>query len=106
MLRLLAGVTLLRGEPARERLAIVVKDHSGERLDLASNHDPMAVALVSIGGLILSIEHGARWIESAAQRPAADAVNETRRYPLVAASGRKPLQLRYELVAQFIVGVQ
>src|SRR5262245_29011685 len=62
MLRLLAGVTLLRRKPARERLAIVVEDDSGKRFDFTSNHDPMTVALVTIGRVILSIKHGTRRI--------------------------------------------
>ena len=55
MLCLLTGILLLGGEPARERFAIVVKDHPGERNDFAHNCDPMAVALVLVARLILTI---------------------------------------------------
>src|SRR5262249_10303868 len=102
----LAGITLLGGNPARERLAIVVEDHSGERLDFASNHDPMTVALVTIGRVILSIKHSARRIKGAAQRLAADTVHEARHVSVGGNVRSKLLQLRYELITQYIVGIE
>src|SRR5437867_7540965 len=99
MICLLTGISLLGGVPTGKRLAIVVKDHSGERHDVARDPDPMAVALVLVTRLVLAVEHGTRRVERAAQRSPEDAVDES---GLIAHGCRirmQPMQLGYELVA-------
>src|SRR5438552_304797 len=99
MLRLLGGVSPLRGEPARERLAVLVKDHAAKWDYLAIDHHPMAMALVLIAGFVLPVEHGARWIKRAAQRPTVNAINETCLISGCHRVGTKVVDLIHERIA-------
>src|SRR6185437_10726127 len=67
VLCLVARVALLRCEPARQRLAVVVVDDALQRKHRAIDDDAMAVAFLPIAGLLASVENRAGGIQRSAQ---------------------------------------
>src|SRR5712691_3416969 len=97
--RLLTGVAVLRGEPARQRLAVVVIDDAVERAHLSPHHDPVTMAF-------LAVEHGAWRIERAAQSSPVHAIDEAR-----AIAGGRPRRLEQaelvdERVAELVIRIE
>ena len=78
MFDLAVGIAELLGEPARERLAIVVENAAVERKNRALDVNAMAVAIVVVKGEGFAIEHGARGVEARTKRMSEDAIGKGR----------------------------
>src|SRR5262245_17677100 len=105
MRRLPLSIAELRAEPARERLAIIVINDALQRRYDAGEPDSMAVPLVLVASLARAIEHSARRIECAAERPTENAIDEPRAITHLPVVRRQTAELTHQIFAELIVGI-
>ena len=106
MSQLIAGVALLRSDPLRERLPIVMINDAGKRQNLTLNGEAVGMTVHIVGGLALPEEHGARWVQRAPEWPPLAAINETRRKAGDILWRPQRPQFVNKRLAQLIIGIE
>ena len=79
MFRLLAGISLLRGETSVRAICDRRERSLLKADDFAVDRDPVAMPLVPVARLVFPIEHRAWWIKRAPQRPTVDPIDKRAR---------------------------
>lgn len=106
MFGLVLGIALLRGDPAREGLAVVVKDLPLKARHSAFDFDPMPVTLLAIASSLMLVKDNTGRVKRPSQRPPVNPVHEIgpiSRYLIARLDARN---LRDKVVGQFVVGVE
>ena len=98
-------VALLRGQPPRQRLAVIVVYHAVQVAHFAVQGEPVSVALVSVARAPHAVQYDPRRIYRSTQRPAVDPIDER------SAKARGCLRLEFgefahEVIAQFIIRIE
>ena len=104
--RLGSRITLLRIEPARQRLAIVVINDAGERLDFAVDGDAVAMTYIIITRSVLAVAARRAAGRACPARPAVNTVDEFRPIAASASGARRPASSSTKCIAELVIGIE
>jgi hypothetical protein len=70
------GIALLRGEPTRERLPVVVIDDTAQSLDRTLYRYTVAMTIIGVACAANAVKHGAWRVQRSPQRSTMNAIDE------------------------------
>src|SRR5262249_45771140 len=99
-------IALLRLEPSRERLAIVVIDHAAQRTHVSRYGHPVPMAFIRVARVLDAIKNDSRRIKRSPQWSPMDAVDERRAITGHFLHLAQVRQLLNQAIAHFVISVK